>query len=301
MGFWSLIQYLQKLYFGGGNFRSFRLTVECEKEYNIPMELFLVDRVAFTIFGMPVYWYGIIITSAIVLDFFLLGYFCKKFGYDRDMPFDLVIFAVVLGIVGARLFSVTFEPNLDITDFFKFRYGGMSIVGALMGGIIGVGLYSLIKKTNFFQVTDMLAPLVLLAQGIGRWGNFFNGEVYGKVVTDASLHWLPFAVNIGGVWHHALFFYESVLDILGFVALLFLFFKFRKKKGIATGAYLIYYGIIRFCLEPLRDNEFILRLGDIAISRFMSGVMVLAGLAIVLTVIIKDKKQSKNQAMQSQN
>lgn len=265
------------------------------------MELFLVDRVAFTVFGTPVYWYGIIITSAIVLDFFLLGYFCKKFGYDRDMPFDLVIFAVVLGIVGARLFSVTFEPNLDITDFFKFRNGGMSIVGALIGGLIGVGLYSLIKKTNFFQVTDVLAPLVLLAQAIGRWGNFFNGEVYGKVVTNTSLQWFPFAVNIGGTWHHALFFYESVLDLLGFVLLLFLFIKFRKKKGIATGSYLIYYGAIRFCLEPLRDNEFILRLGSVAISRLMSGLMVVAGLAIILIIVIKDKKQSRNKAIQSQN
>ena len=264
------------------------------------MKFCLVDRVAFSVFGLDVYWYGLIITSAIVLDFFLLGYFCKKFGYDKDMPFDLVLYAVLLGIVGARLFSVLFEDGAGITDFFEFRNGGMSIVGGLIGGVIGVGIYSLVKKTNFFLVTDALAPLVLLAQGIGRWGNFFNGEVYGKLVTNTAFQWFPISVQIGSKWYQALFFYESVLNILGFVLLLFLFHKFRKNHGIATGAYLVYYGTIRFCLEPLRDNEFILRLGSIPISQLMSGLMVIAGLAIIITIVVRYKKQSKNNAIMSQ-
>ena len=257
------------------------------------MNFYLIDRVAFSIFGLDVYWYGLIITSAIILDFFLLARFCKKYGYDRDMPFDLVLSAVLLGIVGARLFSVLFDPGADITDFFKFRNGGMSIVGGLIGGVAGVGIYAAIKKTNFFLVTDMLAPLVLLAQGIGRWGNFFNGEVYGRPITNAAWQWFPVAVRVGGEWYQALFFYESVLNILGFVLILFLFFKFRKNFGIATGAYLIYYGTIRFCLEPLRDSEFILRLGKLPISQVMSAIMVLIGIGIITFVVIKNKKQVK--------
>ena len=255
---------------------------------------------AFSVFGLDVYWYGIIITSAIVLDFFLLGFFCKKFGYDKDMPFDLVLYAVVLGIIGARLFSVAFEQGSNITDFFEFRNGGMSIVGGLIGGVAGVGLYSLVKKTNFFMVTDVLAPLVLLAQAIGRWGNYFNGEVYGKLITDSAWQWFPVAVNIYGKWYQALFFYESALNLLGFVLLLFLFIKFRKSYGIATGAYLIYYGTIRFCLEPLRDSEFILRLGVVPISQLMSGLMVLIGITIIVIVLIRNKKQTKNNAILSQ-
>ena len=143
------------------------------------------------------------------------------------------------------------------------------------------------------MVTDALAPLVLLAQGIGRWGNFFNGEVYGKVVTDPSWQWFPASVKVGGSWHMALFFYESVLDILGFVVVLLIFFKFRKHFGIATGAYLIYYGTIRFCLEPLRESSFILRLGRLPISQIMSGLMVLCGAGIIAYVIIKNKKSNK--------
>lgn len=257
------------------------------------MNLLAVNSVAFELFGLPVYWYGIIITSAIIIDFFILGYFCKRFGYDRDMPFDLVLSAVLLGIVGARLFSVIFDSGASITDFFRFRDGGMSIVGGLIGGLIGVGVYCAIKKTNFFLVTDMLAPLVLLSQSIGRWGNFFNGEVYGKLITDTAHQWFPLAVKVGNSWYQALFFYESVLNLLGAVLVLCLFLKFRKNFGIATGAYLIYYGVVRSLLEPLRDEEFILRLGSLPISQFMSIVMVVAGICIITCVVISAKKKSK--------
>lgn len=261
------------------------------------MNLYLVDRVAFTLFGIDVYWYGLIITAAIVLDFLILMGICKKFGYDQDMPFDLVLSAVLLGVLGARLFSVIFEPGLKITDFFAFRNGGMSIVGGLIGGVAGVGVYAFIKKTNFFLVTDALAPLVILAQSIGRWGNFFNGEVYGGAVTNPSLQWFPFAVNVGGNWYQALFFYESVLNLIGFAILIFVFLKFRKYLGITTGSYLIYYGIVRFFLEPLRDPEFILRLGKLPVSQLMSGVMVIAGIVIVVLSVIKNKKNKANVAL----
>lgn len=260
------------------------------------MNLLAIDRVAFSVFGVDVYWYGLIITFAIILDFILLGQLCKKFGYDKDMPFDLVLSAVVLGIIGARLFSVLFDSGSDITDFFKFRNGGMSIIGGLIGGVLGVGVYSLIKKSNFFMVTDVLAPLVILAQGIGRWGNFFNNEVYGREVLDESLQWFPYAVEINGTWHYALFFYESMLNLLGFVLLFFLLIKFRSKFGIVTGAYLIYYGCIRFLLESLRENEFILRWGSLPISKVMSGVMAIVGVVIIATTIILDRKK-RNQVL----
>lgn len=257
------------------------------------MNLLAVDRVAFSIFGEPIYWYGLIITFAIVLDFILLGILCKKYGYDKDMPFDLVLSAVILGIVGARLFSVIFDASAGIEDFFKFRDGGMSIIGGLIGGILGVGIYSLIKKCNFFMVADVLAPLVILAQGIGRWGNFFNQEVYGRAVLNESLQWFPFAVNIDGGWYLALFFYESMLNLLGFVLLIFLLKKYRKNYGITTGAYLVYYGVIRMILETFRENEFILRWGKLPISQFMSGVMALVGVAIIVTTVILNNKTRK--------
>lgn len=245
------------------------------------MENLLVDRVAFSIFGMDVYFYGLIITLAIVIDFFAFMLLVKKFGYDKEMPYDLVFAVVLPGIIGARLFSVIFEDGASILDFFSFRDGGMSIVGALIGGAVGIGLYTFIKKQNFFTVSDTLVPLVLFAQGIGRWGNYFNSEVYGRLITNPDLMWFPMAVNINGNWYQALFFYESILNVLGAVILILLLFKFRNKKGLVTGAYLVYYGIVRFLLEGFRQEKYILRLGSLPISKVLSAVMVVAGIIMI--------------------
>lgn len=253
----------------------------------------LLERVAFSIFGLEVYWYGLIITSAIVLDFILLMLLCKKFNYDQDLPFDLIIFAVLFGIVCARLFSVLFDEGASLKDYFAFRDGGMSIIGALIGGVCGIGLYCLLKKKNFFEITDCLAPLVLLAQGIGRWGNYFNNEVYGQQVLNESLQWFPYAVKIGTNYYQALFFYESVLNILGFAGLIILLFKFRHKRGLITALYLMYYGTVRFFLEQLRQPKYILRLAGLPISQILSGMMFLSGLAILIFIIINDYKSKK--------
>lgn len=257
----------------------------------------LLDRVAFTIFGLEVYWYGVIITSSIILDFVLLTYLVKKFKYNEDMPFDLIFAAVLPGIIGARLFSVVFEDGSTILDFFDFRSGGMSIVGALIGGAVGLAIYSAIKKENFFNITDILVSLVLFAQSIGRWGNYFNEEVYGKMITNSDLMWFPFAVNIKGVWYEALFFYESVLNLIGAVVLIILFFKFNNKKGLVTGSYLIWYGVCRFILESFRQEKYILKLGTLPVSKLIAGVMVVVGTIIVVLAVIG--KTSKKQLEKS--
>jgi len=251
----------------------------------------LLDRVAFSIFGEPVYWYGIIITSSIVLDFILLSLLVKKFKYNPDLPFDLIFAAVLPGIIGARLFSVIFEEGASIADFFEFRNGGMSIVGAIIGGAAGLFLYSRIKKENFFKITDILVPLVLLAQSIGRWGNYFNQELYGSLITNPKLMWFPMAVLIRGNWYQALFFYESLLNIIGFAVLIILFFKFNNKRGLVTGSYLVWYGVVRFILESFRQEKYILKLGVLPISKLLAGLMVVVGVVIiVLSVLGKTQK-----------
>lgn len=246
-----------------------------------------MERVAFEIFGVPIYWYGIIITSAIVLDFFILCKTLKKREGSSDLAIDLLLCLVPLGIVGARLFSVIFEPGLTILDFFKFRDGGMSIIGGVIGGSLGLGLFCLIKKRNFFEMADYIAPLLILSQGIGRWGNFFNGEVFGKEIVDPSLQWFPLAVMEGGRYYMALFFYESMLDLIGFALLISLFFIKKRKAGILTATYLCYYGALRFFMEGLREEEYILRWGNVPVSKLFSGLMVLAGVAIFAYIVIK--------------
>lgn len=250
-----------------------------------------VSRVAFTIGNFEVYWYGVIICAAILVAIGVATYFCKVKKYDTEMPLNIAFVIVPSGIVFARLFSVIFESGLSLADFFNFRTGGMSIIGAVIGGAIGLTIYVLIKKPKepllFF---DTLVVVLILAQAIGRWGNFFNGEVYGQVV-DPNSPWcfFPLVVEVNGMFYQALFFYECVLNLVGFFALA-LVYLICKKKGVPTAIYLIYYGIVRTILETFRQEEYILRLGSVAISQLFSIVMIVAGVALLVYLIVKSKK-----------
>ena len=141
-----------------------------------------------------------------------------------------------------------------------------------------------------------MVPLVIFAQSIGRWGNYFNSEVYGRLITNPKYMWFPLAVEIGGNWYQALFFYESVLNLFGAGLLIFLLIKFRNKKGLTTGAYLTYYGVVRFILEGFRQEKYILRLGTIAVSKLLSAIMIVVGIAMIIysiwgAKIFKQKKR----------
>ncbi len=260
---------------------------------------YLLNRIAFTIGNTDIYWYGIIIGFAIALAFGLSFTLLKVKGLPKDTPIDVFLAIVPLGIVGARLFSVLFEDDTTILDFFKFREGGMSIIGAVIGGAIGLIILCVVKKYNFLKIADLIVPVLILAQAIGRWGNFANQEVYGWVVTNPNFQWFPFAVNIGGTWHMALFFYEFVLNLLGFVLLMFLYFK-TKKTGICVGTYLVYYGTVRVILESFRENEYVLKLAGLPISQILSALFICVGIGILIFINIKkvntkEKGESANE------
>ena len=262
------------------------------------MENLLNSRVAFSIFGIEVYWYGVFITAGILAAFIISFVLCKKKNLNQDLPYYMLIAVVPLGILCARLFSVIFESDLTIKDYFAFRSGGMSIIGAVIGGAIGLAILCLVKKINFLEVADVLVVVLILAQAIGRWGNFFNNEVYGQEITNPAWQVFPLAVKINGVYYEALFFYESVLNLLGFSGLMCIYW-FTKDKGLCVGTYLAYYGIIRFFLEPRRQADFILKAGSLPISRVLSLVMFVVGIAVLTYVIIKkyhkkDKKEHVN-------
>lgn len=255
----------------------------------------LAGRVAFNIGATPIYWYGVIMAVAIAVAFGLAFLLTKPKNLPKDVPVDVFLAIVPLGILSARLFSVLFESGTTILDFFKFRNGGMSIIGALIGGVLGILILCKVKKYKFLQISDLIVPCLILAQAIGRWGNFANGEVYGWLVTNPALQWFPFAVNIDGAWHLALFFYEFVLNLGGFVALMFIYFK-TKKAGLATAVYLMSYGAVRLVLESFRDPEYILRLGVLPISQVFAGIMLAAGVALLIYVLKRkeDNEKQKN-------
>ena len=254
-------------------------------------KLLEVNRVAFTIGKTDIYWYGIIMCLSIIVAILVATMLCKVKKYDTDMPVNIALVVVPAGILSARLFSVLFEKGLDFSDFFNFRTGGMSIIGAVIGGALALGIYLLIKKPrDLFIYFDVLVVVLILAQAIGRWGNFFNGELYGQVIDSESMFaCFPYAVEVDGVFYQALFLYESILNIIGFVALA-LIFLCSEKRGLPTAMYLIYYGLVRTILESLRQEEYILRLGNIAISRLFSILMIAIGVVLLIIVLIRNRK-----------
>ena len=249
------------------------------------------SRVAFSLFGKDIYWYGVIICAAILVAIGVATYFCKVNKYDVEMPINIAFVIVPSGILFARLFSVIFEDGLSLADFFNFRTGGMSIIGAVIGGAIGLTIYVLVKKEkNPLLYFDTLAVVLILAQAIGRWGNFFNGEVYGQLV-DPNSAWcfFPLVVKVNGMFYQALFFYECVLNLVGFFVLA-LVYIISKKQGLPTAIYLIYYGAVRTVLEGFRNEAYILRLGAVPISQVFSVIMIAAGVALLVYLIVKSKK-----------
>ena len=255
------------------------------------MDKFLaINGVAFTIAGIEIYWYGVIMCLAILLALVLATLFCKVKKYDTDIPLNIALVVVPVGILSARFFYVLFDNGLS--EFFNFRSGGMSIIGAVVGGALGLIAYLLIKKPKDKWVYfDVLAVVLILAQAVGRWGNFFNGEVYGQVIESGSeFAKFPFAVKIEGIYYQALFLYESVLNLIGF-AILALTFLCSKRKGLPTAMYLIYYGLVRTILEGFRQEGYILRLGSFAVSRLFSIAMIVIGVALLVWILIKSKKR----------
>ena len=263
------------------------------------MEFLNVDRVAFTIKGYDIYWYGLIICSAIIIALLVATAYSKKKGYGSDMPMNIALVVLPTGVLGARLFSVLFEESLDFSEFFNFRTGGLSIIGGIVCGAIGLLLYCLVIKRDkeIFKYFDILVVALILAQAIGRWGNYFNQEVYGfEVPSNLWFSFFPLVVNIEGATYIALFFVESLCNLIGFGILTSVYFN-QVSNGYATSLYLIYYGVIRTILEPLRNPAYILTWNSIKVSSVMSGLMIVVGLIIYIAVSVRittKKKVRKN-------
>lgn len=273
------------------------MTKLLSKVYNKAMIL-SIPR-GFTIFGFELRFYGIIIAIAMGIGVFLA---CKNAKYRNLKSDDILILALYvlpLAVIGARMFSFFSELHLysSFWQIFNLRTGGLSIFGGIIGGAIAIVIYCLIHKKNFFAVADVVAPSLILGQAIGRWGNFFNQEVYGFEVTNPSLQWFPFSVYIEstGTWHLANFFYEFVLNSIIFVVLILMLRKFKlKQKGIILASYLIMYGTIRSCLETLRMPEYILYLGSVRISLLTSILCVACGVAYFIYLFVIWMKKKKN-------
>ncbi|MGI5900742.1 MAG: prolipoprotein diacylglyceryl transferase [Christensenellales bacterium] len=260
-----------------------------------------INPVAFSLFGLSVNWYGIIIAFATLLAIILCSNEAKRIGLNPDSIIDLALLCIPIAIVFARIYYVVFEWDTFNTgsfiDFLKnavnVRSGGLAIYGAVIGGLIAVFVYSRWKKIAFWKLVDIIAPSLILAQGLGRWGNFFNQEAYGNVITNPAWQFFPAAVFIPatGNWHMATFFYESIWCILAFFVL-FWFQRKSKKSGNVFALYLVLYGFERMIVEGWRMDS--LWWGSFRVSQVLSGIMFAAGLIYLLVQHFRAKNLPHN-------
>lgn len=239
-----------------------------------------MNPIAFTLFGIEVRWYGIFIAIGAMLAI----YFGEKLiernpRIPKESIVDMSLLALPLGIVGARLYYVLFEweyYSQHTSEIFAIRNGGLAIHGGLLVGALVIFFFSKAKKVQFLDLLDMIVGGVALAQGIGRWGNFMNGEAHGGP-TD-----LPWAIPVDGVMVHPTFLYESILDIGIFLFIYFYLSKRRKYPGELSGAYLILYSIGRFFIEGLRTDS--LYIGPLKTAQVMSLIGIAIGAFLLINV-----------------
>jgi phosphatidylglycerol---prolipoprotein diacylglyceryl transferase len=247
-----------------------------------------------------IYFYGILITLGVVVAAFIGQAEAKRRGMDSEIVWDALFWVVVAGIVGARIWHILTPPPSMVAqgittqwylmhplDMINVRNGGLGIPGAIIGGALALWIFCRRRKISFLTWADTMMPGVALAQAIGRWGNFFNQEVYGlptnlpwKIYID-PLHRVPPYQDVN--YYHPLFFYESLWNLLNMVVLLLLARRFEKllKPGDLFFIYMIMYSIGRFGLEFLRVDA--AQVAGINFNQtFVVIVAICAGVAIFL-------------------
>jgi len=257
------------------------------------MTLMSINPIAFKIGSIEVRWYGIFITTAILIGYAIACLNAKKRRISIDFMLELFLWVVPFAVVFARLsyvlFHISYYLKRPFGDIFAIWEGGISILGAIPGGALGAFLACKRNKISFAEVLDVIAPGLVLGQALGRWGNWANQELYGEPVTNEALQFFPYAVyinkdNIQG-WFCATFFYEMVLNLIGFV---FLFFIFRKsKKNLMTFmTYLTWYMVVRAFMEVIREDA--VSVGGVKIG--VLGCSIVAGISMIVTVLIYCRK-----------
>jgi len=245
-----------------------------------------INRVAFTVFGFPVYWYGALIALGMLLGVCVAGMREKRYNQKKDTVLNFILIAIPMALICARIYYVVFSWS-DYADnpieIFHIRSGGMAIYGGVIGGLIAGGLYSKFARVSFGTLADLCAPALAIGQGIGRWGNFVNQEAYGRLIENPALHFFPAGVYIEalGEWHYATFFYESAWCIIIAASLLLLERKnVFKRRGDVFLWYVIAYAAERMVVEGMRTDS--LYLGGIRISQLLSAGMIASGIIILL-------------------
>lgn len=233
---------------------------------------FNIDRVAFSLFGIDIYWYAILIISGVLIGAKIAQKEFVNRGFSEDFIYDLLFVILPFAIIGARIWYVIFEWDFyknDPIQILNFRAGGLAIHGGILFAVIGIYFYTKKKNLPLIDILDVMVPSLALGQAIGRWGNFVNGEAHGTPTN------LPWAIIVDGVKVHPTFLYESIGDFLIFLFLI-IYRKKNPKKGIQTGVYFMSYGVLRFFVEGLRTDS--LMIGSFRMAQLTSVVYLIVGI-----------------------
>ncbi|CAC6734958.1 prolipoprotein diacylglyceryl transferase [Staphylococcus aureus] len=252
-----------------------------------------IDPVAFNLGLLSVRWYGIIIAVGILLGYFVAQRALVKAGLHKDTLVDIIFYSALFGFIVARIYFVIFQwPYYaeNPGEIIKIWHGGIAIHGGLIGGFIAGVIVCKVKNLNPFQIGDIVAPSIILAQGIGRWGNFMNHEAHGGPVSRAfleQLHLPNFIIEnmyINGQYYHPTFLYESIWDVAGFIILV----NIRKhlKLGETFFLYLTWYSIGRFFIEGLRTDSLMLT-SNIRVAQLVSILLILISISLIVYRRIK--------------
>lgn len=246
------------------------------------------SNIAFEIVGIKIYWYGLLIMSAIIIAIILMKKDDGKYNIKFDNLIYLFVFLIPISFICARIYYVIFYFNYyqdNLLNIFNIRDGGLAIYGGIIGGIATTMVYCKIRKIKILDMLDYIAPYLILGQAIGRWGNFFNVEAFGSQTT--SLFRMGIFQNGNYIEVHPTFLYESIADFAIFI-LLFLIRNKRKYNGEITFLYLMLYSIARFFIEGIRTDS--LMFYNFRISQILSLIIFIISFIFFAYKIIQKNK-----------
>lgn len=259
-----------------------------------------LGRVAVELGPFHIYWYGIIIAVGALLGLLIAIRESKKRGLPGDAFIDLVLFAVPISIICARIYYVIFEwqyYSQHPADIIAVWHGGIAIHGALIGAVATTLVFCKVRGIAFWKMVDIAAPSIILGQAIGRWGNFMNQEAHGGEVTRRfleGLHLPTFIINqmyIEGAYYAPTFLYESIWDFLGFIILMLLR-RVNLGRGELFLSYVIWYSVGRFYVEGLRTDSLMLT-SHLRIAQVISVVLIVVCLGIWIYRRVRGDAQVK--------
>ena len=264
------------------------------------MKLFPSTRIFLEIGPLQIHWYAVFILIGAIATYYLSLRNLKKMGYDSDLPEEMFLNVFLFGFLGGRIwYCIFYDLGFYLSnpiEIIQLWDGGLAIQGGILAGTL-VGLYYCRKhKLSFLRWADAIIPNVLVAQAIGRWGNFANQEAFGGIVDESFYNYFPGFIKemmfIGGEYRLPTFLMESVGNLIGFFIIIFIYKKFcNLKRGDLTYAYLMWYGVIRFFVEGFRTDS--LMLGSLRMAQLTSIVFIIVGLLGTIGLFDRFIKKNK--------